>query len=76
VEDYSPEVLSTEYKDIMMELDKRGLQPTLLFSARLRITQPSGARKFFSCWDEAGQYIKRLPKPLDPHRGTMLLIKQ
>ncbi|CAI5638889.1 unnamed protein product [Oreochromis niloticus] len=64
VEDYSPEVLNqrAQYKDIMSELYGRGLRPALLFPARLRITQASGARKFFSSMDEAQQYIERLPK--------------
>lgn len=64
VEDYSPEVLNrrAQYKDIMSELYGRGLRPALLFPARLRITQASGARKFFSSVDEAQQYIERLPK--------------
>lgn len=65
VEDYSPDVLAqrAEYKDTMAELYKRGLKPALLFPARLRITQPSGARKFLGSVEEAQQFIKRLPKP-------------
>lgn len=63
VEDYSPEVVSqrAEYKDVMSELYNRGLKPSLLYPARLRITLPSGDKKWLRSADEAQKYIGGLP---------------
>lgn len=63
VEDYCPEVLSqrAEYREVMTELYNRGLKPSLLFPARLRITLSSGERKWLRSADEARRYVDGLP---------------
>uniref|UniRef100_A0AAV2JXV0 Transposase n=1 Tax=Knipowitschia caucasica TaxID=637954 RepID=A0AAV2JXV0_KNICA len=59
VEDYSAEVVSqrAQYRDVMAELYKQGMKPALLFPAQLRITLPSGNKKWMSSVEEAQQYI-------------------
>lgn len=68
VEDYSPEVLSqrAEYREVMADLYKRGLKPSLLYPARLRITLPDGDKKWLRSTDEARRYIDGLPPPSSP----------
>lgn len=63
VEDYCPEVLSqrAEYREVMSELYGRGLKPSLLYPARLRITLSSGERKWLRSADEARRYVDGLP---------------
>lgn len=47
MESYSPEVLSQwmEYKDVMIELNKRGLKPAVIYPAGHCLMLPSKARK-------------------------------
>ena len=61
-EDYSAEVVKqrAEYKRAMAELYQRGLRPSLLFPARLRITLQSGERKWLRSVSEASNYISTL----------------
>lgn len=68
VEDYSAEIVSqrARYRDVMAGLYKRGLKPALLYPARLRITLPSGARKWISTVDEAQKYIDEHPELSGP----------
>lgn len=63
VEDYCPEVLRQhiEYREVMAVLYKRGLKPALLYAARLRITLPSGDKKWLRSADEARVYMDNLP---------------
>lgn len=62
VEDYCPEVLSqrAEYREVMADLYKRGLRPSLLYPARLRITLSSGDKKWLRSAEEARRYIAGL----------------
>ncbi|KAL0149605.1 hypothetical protein M9458_055132, partial [Cirrhinus mrigala] len=63
VEDYCPEVMSqrAEYRGVMTELYDRGLKPSLLYPARLRITLSNGERKWLRSVDEARKYVDGLP---------------
>ncbi len=63
VEDYCPEVLSkrAEYRAVMTDLYNRGLRPSLLYPARLRITLPTGDKKWLRSPDEARSYVDNLP---------------
>ncbi len=65
VEDYCPEVLSqrAEYREVMADLYSRGLRPSLLYPARLRITLPSGDKKWLRSAEEARRYMDSLPPP-------------
>uniref|UniRef100_A0A672FSR4 L1 transposable element RRM domain-containing protein n=1 Tax=Salarias fasciatus TaxID=181472 RepID=A0A672FSR4_SALFA len=60
VEDYSAEVMSqrARYRDVMVELYRRGLKPALLYPARLRLTLPSRAKKWINSVEEAQQVIE------------------
>ncbi|CAL8360660.1 unnamed protein product [Merluccius merluccius] len=61
-EDYSGDVLKqqAEYKDVMVELYKRGLRPSLLFLAKLCITLQSGEKKWLTSVTEATKFIHNL----------------
>lgn len=61
VEDYCPEVLSqrSEYMDVTTELYSRGLRPSLLYPAWLRIT--GREKKWLRSAVEALTYIYSLP---------------
>lgn len=61
-EDYSTDVLKKrgEYKDVMAELYQRGLRPSLLFPAKLRITLQSGEKKWLTSVTEATDFIHSL----------------
>lgn len=61
-EDYSADVLKqrAEYKEVMAELYKRGLRPSLLFPAKLRITLQSGEKKWLTSVTEATKFIHNL----------------
>lgn len=63
VDDYCPEVVSkrAEYRGVMTELYNRGLKPSLLYPARLRITLPTGEKKWLRSADEAQNYVDNLP---------------
>lgn len=58
-EDYSADVLKqrAEYKDVMAELYKRGLRPSLLFPAKLRITLQSGEKKWLTSVTEVLKFF-------------------
>ncbi|KAK7929596.1 hypothetical protein WMY93_005991 [Mugilogobius chulae] len=74
VEDYSAEVMSqrVQYRDVMAELYKRGLKPALLYPARLRLTLPSGTKKWVGSVDEAQRYVDDHPSELlRPHKLDM-----
>lgn len=62
VEDYCPEILNqrAEYREVMTELYNRGLKPSLLYPARLRITLSSGEKMWLRSADEARKYVDRL----------------
>ena len=68
VEDYSPEVVNqrAEYREAMSELYKRGLKPSLLYPARLRITLSTGEKKWLRSAGEARKYIDGLPTSAKP----------
>lgn len=59
VEDYSPEVANqrAEYRAVMTELYNRGLKSALLYPAKLRVTLPSGVRKWIGSVDKANGAI-------------------
>ena len=63
VEDYCPGVLSKRavYRAVMTELYNRGLKPSLLYPARLRITLSTGDKKWLRSADEARAYVDNLP---------------
>ena len=63
-EDYAPEVLSqrAEYRDVMTELYNRGLRPSLLYPAWLRITLSTGQKKWLRSVEEAQKHIDSLAK--------------
>lgn len=62
IEDYNPEVLNqhVEYKDIMAELYKQGLQPALHCTARLCITLLEWKKKWLKSVAETCKYINEL----------------
>lgn len=59
-EDYSPEVVNQRkaYKTVMASLYKMGLKPSLLYPARLRITQTDGTRTWLGSVAEADKFIQ------------------
>lgn len=59
-EDYSPDVVSQrkKYSSVMSALYKMGLKPSLLFPARLRITNADGTRTAFSSVAEAEKFVE------------------
>lgn len=59
-EDYSPEVVNQrkEYRNVMSSLFKMGLKPSLLYPAKLRITQTDGSRTWLGSIAEAEKFIK------------------
>lgn len=59
-EDYSPEVVNQrrEYRSMMSSLYKMGLKPSLLYPARLRITQTDGSRMWLGSAAEAEKFIQ------------------
>lgn len=58
-EDYSADVVSQrkKYSSVMSDLYKMGLKPSLLFPARLRITNTDGSRTAFSSVTEAEKFV-------------------
>lgn len=60
-DDYTADVLKqrAEYKDVMAELYKRGLRPSLLFPAKLRITLQNGEKKWVSSVSDATRFIDK-----------------
>lgn len=61
-EDYSADILKqrAECKDAMAELYKRGLRPSLLFQAKLRITLRSSEKNWLTSVTEATKIIHNL----------------
>lgn len=61
-EDYSADVLKqrAECKEVMAELYKRGLQPSLLFLAKLCITLQSSKKKRLTSVTEATKFVHDL----------------
>lgn len=61
-EDYTAEVMKkrAEYKNVMAELYNRGLRPSLLFPAKLRVTLPGGEKRWLTSVSEAANFIQSL----------------
>lgn len=61
-EDYSADVLKQRaaYRIVMAELYSRGLRPSLLFPAKLRITLPSGEKRWLSSVSAATKFIQSM----------------
>lgn len=59
MEDYSAEVMTqrAQYREVMAELYKRDMKPALLYPARLRLTLPSGDKKWINTVEEAQKCI-------------------
>ncbi|KAF3856803.1 hypothetical protein F7725_017526 [Dissostichus mawsoni] len=61
-EDYCPEIVEQRaaYREVMSALYQRGLRPSLLYPARLRITTKDGGKKHFASVEDATSFLKTL----------------
>ncbi|KAF3842896.1 hypothetical protein F7725_001745 [Dissostichus mawsoni] len=60
-EDYCPEMEQrAAYREVMSALYQRGLRPSLLYPARLRITTKDGGKKHFASVEDATSFLKTL----------------
>ncbi|KAJ4932272.1 hypothetical protein JOQ06_010697 [Pogonophryne albipinna] len=61
-EDYCPEIVEQRaaYREVMSALYQRGLRPSLLYPARLRITTENGGKKHFASVEDAASFLETL----------------
>ncbi|KAJ4943708.1 hypothetical protein JOQ06_006206 [Pogonophryne albipinna] len=61
-EDYCPEIVEQRaaYREVMSALYQRGLRPSLLYPARLRITTKDGGGKHFASVEDAASFLETL----------------
>ncbi|KAI4818789.1 hypothetical protein KUCAC02_004089 [Chaenocephalus aceratus] len=61
-EDYCPEIVEQRaaYREVMSALYQRGLRPSLLYPARLRITTKDGGKKHFASVEDAASFLETL----------------